>query len=259
MELKEKVSEFFKDEYDVEFNSLLPSPENIASLLHSSSYCEGNAIREIYSIIKNLNNEIVYNKWNDGKKKDLTKVFAKNFLSKKLHDLSGMLKENTALKNHRGLAISEYDAGHELVEQQKPFALNFLNKAKENYQWCNKEGNDAHALYGLAGTKLEIALALYNESKLNNTAIPLNEILDNANIAYYLINKSIENVSSLSDIIKFQIFFAKRFFNFTAYIKNVLRESCREDYFLLCDSSRKLYKKLGLEYLIPMKDQSVAE
>lgn len=258
MELKEEVSRFFKYEYNVELNPNLASSENIASLLHSSSYRDGNAIREIYSIIKDLKNEILYDKWNDTKKKNLTKVFAKNFLSKKLYDLSDCLNEKTALKNHRGLAMSEYDLGHELVEQQKPSALNFLNKAKENYQWCNKEGEDVHSLYGLAGTNLEIAVALYNESKLNNIPIPFNEILDNATLAYYLINKTIENESAHLDIRKFQIYFAKRFFNFTAYIKKVLKEKHCEDYFLLCNFSRELHKKLGLEYNIPVKNQSIA-
>jgi len=256
---------------DQEFDKIF-MPEEIASKLSSILCNSGRNQADLNYIIGILNTEII-NEKNKMGKKDFTKLFTKNFLSLELFNLNDIVEsESTWLLDYRGLACSEFDLGHELVEQNKTFAHNFLNKAKKKFEnyLVVKEGlnkneifqkairehfiiRDTYTLAMLAAVHLELAFALYNEFKKGNDPLPFNESdIEQSN---YLISKSIKlsEILNLSNdyylyhkLKNFQKFFAKRFYNFVAYTKKDVKPIDKRKYINLCNRSHTLDEKIGI-------------
>ena len=248
-------------------------PEEIASKLFSLQFNSRRNQADLSHIIGIINTEIINEKNKKGKK-SFTELFVKNLLSLELFRLNDIVEsESTWLLDYRGLAVSEFDIGRELVEQNKSFAHNFLSKAKnkfENYlvikEGLNKNEifqkaireqfiiRDVYTLAMLAAVHLELAFASYNEFKKGNDLMPFNESdIEQSN---YLISKSMklnELLNFKGDYYtyhktkKFQNFFARRFYNFVPYTKKDVKPIDKKRYFTLCRRSFTLDKRLGVK------------
>ncbi len=264
--LEEKIISTYNKEYGVELNNELEfdkifSPKKIADLLDSFSFFQTENKFDVYNGTIDKLNDMILNckKLNNGKK-DFTMLFTKNLMHLELFDSLHEADKGLSpiLKN---MAISEYDVGHELIEQNKPFASKFLDRACANLMLyknnLGKQGlKDSYILSVLAGIYLEM-----NFDLLKNTQIDISKkighLIGKTNLAveqFYKANYMNEKQNN-NKTDKFQEYFAQRFYNFVAHAKHELKKTDKGyDYYKdLVKHEHQIFEDIGIPY--PKEDK----
>jgi len=264
--LEEKIVSIYNKEYGIElekepeFDKIF-LPKDIAGLLNSFSFSQAENKFDIYNGSIDKLNDMILNckKLNNGKK-DFTMLFTKNFmhleLFDSLHEIDKWL--SPVLKN---LAISEYDVGHELVEQNKPYASKFLDRACANLMRyknnLDKQGfKDSYILSVLAGIYLEMNFDLLKNTQIDITK-KIDTLMGKTNLAvgqFYQANYMNEKQNN-NKTDKFQGYFAQRFYNFVAHAKHELKKTDKGHgyYKILVNHEHQLFEEIGLPY--PQEDK----
>ena len=253
--LEEKITKVFEEEYgtvlniEPDFDEIF-KPREISLLLEGHAYNE-RSTSNIFFLFKKIKNEVIIHKNINNGKKDFTDLFSLNFLSLELLKLSTKLTEEIWLKNYFSLAFSEYDTGHELIEQNKPFPDKFLNNSLENFRdyikILNDKGKkDPYAFAHIGGSYLELAFSFYNKRELEPDT--LNKIKLNIKEAIENIERTIEDGDDKTKLRNFQTYFARRLYNFNGLTKKYICLLDKAYYLSLSDSVCILYNKLGLKH-----------
>ena len=259
--LEEKIILTYNKEYGIEsgkepeFDKIF-TPKNIIILLDSFSFLQTeNKFNAYNDRIDKLNNMILRRKKLNNGKKDFTMLFTKNFTHLELFDSLHEIDKGLShiLKN---LAISEYDVGHELVEQDKPLASKFLDRACANLMLyknnLGKQGfKDSYILSVLAGIYLEMNFNLLKNTQIDITK-KIDNLIGNTNLALEQFYKAkymnAKQKNYKTD--KFQGYFAKRFYNFVAHAKHTLKNINKGyDYYkTLAKHEHQIFEDIGLPY-----------
>lgn len=281
--LEERIIGFYKEEYDVEqgiepeFDEVFIL-EEIISKLKTYNYDSSDSKQKILKIAKQLNEEI---RVADKKIINFQLAFTNNFISLDVFKRFSRERAKTGwIRNIRRLGISEYNVGSFLVRTEKPFAINFLNRSKQNLEVYLTEEEfperdiniiealedkiiikDIFALSMLARSYLESAYALYRDFNTGKTSHNLEDIKKNLEDAIYIMHPAINTLNLKKELYpgqnggirNFQKITVIRFYHFMGYIKNYIKTIDKDYFYTMDDEVRDLYNEFGIAYPYPHK------